>query len=278
MTADTQDRDRTRALHKIQKLLRLAKDGRGNVTEAETALRQAQALMAKFNIDDAEATAKDIHNNPDAIIKAWCKAGFHVHAAQRRIPRWGNVLAFGVATLYKCRVAIQRVGDKGLMIMFGGYHTDVQVACWTYDYLMDCIRRASEDFEQLILTGTAEQQQAVGLDPVAVQRLESAHSRTRMNRFRMGMATELQNRLYALAEERATAQSQHVASKALVVTKASALDAHFGKERIKVLNRRLSMEEALAQHAGVSAASKVRLEPNPIGNKAQAPLQLGRAS
>jgi len=46
-----------RVLNKIQKLLALANDLRGNETERDTALRQAYALMAKHNIELADMEA-----------------------------------------------------------------------------------------------------------------------------------------------------------------------------------------------------------------------------
>jgi len=46
-----------RVLNKIQKLLALANDLRGNETERDTALRQAYALMAKHNLELADLEA-----------------------------------------------------------------------------------------------------------------------------------------------------------------------------------------------------------------------------
>ena len=49
--------DAARALEKIKKLLALANDARGNEQERATALRQAQALMAKHALSDGAVTA-----------------------------------------------------------------------------------------------------------------------------------------------------------------------------------------------------------------------------
>ena len=266
--------DRDRALAKIQKLLRLAKDGRGNATEAETALRQAQSLMAKFNIDDAEATTKDLQSNPDAIIKAWCKAGYHAKAVMITIPKWANIISWAVAKLYECRLAYVKGGDVGALgIVFGGYHVDVQVASWTFEYLMECVRRASDNFEEALLKGDSKALAEMGITPMQAMRLLTQPSKGRKSDFRFGMAAELQRRLLALAAERAGAQKASVAGSALVVAKGAALDAHFGKERPA---KPMGKKAGAGAVAGRAHGQRTRLEPNPLssGPRAAAPALL----
>lgn len=55
--------DQTRIIEKIRKCLALAQDSRGNAAEAENALRQAQALMAKHGIDMGDVAASEIGNS-----------------------------------------------------------------------------------------------------------------------------------------------------------------------------------------------------------------------
>ena len=45
---------RARMLEKVRKLLAMGRDGRGNATEEETALRHASKLMAEWGIEDLE--------------------------------------------------------------------------------------------------------------------------------------------------------------------------------------------------------------------------------
>ena len=46
--------DKEQAVHKAQKLMAVALDGRGNGHEAERALAQAEALIRKFGLEQAE--------------------------------------------------------------------------------------------------------------------------------------------------------------------------------------------------------------------------------
>ena len=46
--------DKEQAIRKAQKLMAVAMDGRGNGHEAERALAQAETLMRKFGIEQAE--------------------------------------------------------------------------------------------------------------------------------------------------------------------------------------------------------------------------------
>ena len=46
--------DKEQAIRKAQKLMAVAMDGRGNDHEAERALAQAETLMRKFGIEQAE--------------------------------------------------------------------------------------------------------------------------------------------------------------------------------------------------------------------------------
>lgn len=260
--------DKDKALSKIHKLLRLAKDGRGNATEAETAMRQAQALMRRFNIDEAEATHADLKNSPDAIIRAWCKAGYHAKAIMRTVPTWTGLIAVGVGKLYECRVAVAKGPDNAAVgVVFGGYHVDVQVATWTFEYLLDCVKRAGDLFEDAVLNGKASVLQEMGLQPQHALYLLTLTSKRRKGEFRQGMATELQHRLYAMAEEREVAQQVSPAAGALVIAKQAALDAHFGETNTRKHKAKASTAAAAAGH---NTGSKTNLSPGPLASSARA--------
>lgn len=206
------EQERTRALEKIQKLLRLAKDGRGDATEAATALRQAQSLMRKFNIDEADAIQHSLDNDPDALVAAWKTAGKSTKLGNIRadLPMWANLVSFGVGKLYDCRCVIQAVRDEkgnlGKAFVFAGYKTDVQIACWTFEYLCDCIRRSSARFEaacvQAFKGNRAGLQEFGIIDWDTIGQLEELSTKSRLGQFRRNMASELQGRLMELKRER----------------------------------------------------------------------------
>lgn len=256
--------DRSKALSKIQKLLKMAKDGRGNANEAETALRQAQSLMNKFNIDDAEASLHDLRNDPDAIAQAWCKAGYGKQAFLRRMPRWSGVLALGVGRLYECRTKAIWSEGQGLGVMFGGFKPDMQVAVWTFEFLITCVRRACDSFEDALKTGDADVLNDLGLNPIQAMCLLAETPKQRKILFREGMCIELQQRMYKLAEERANEQAASTAGTALVVAKEAALNAHFGAQTSRKTKRTLNGTHAAATNAGIAAAQKTDLGVKPL--------------
>ena len=59
--------DRERLLAKIKKLLNMAKHNASNETEAATALRQAEAMMRKHDIQFAEIEAKELNPSDMAM-------------------------------------------------------------------------------------------------------------------------------------------------------------------------------------------------------------------
>lgn len=277
--------DRDRALAKIRKLLKLAKDGRGNTTEAETALRQAQALMQRFNVDEAEATAADLRNNPEAIAKAWCKAGYHARAILRTIPPWAGMVAMGVGALYECRVLVSRGGAVGAIgVVFGGYHTDVQVAVWTYEYLLDCIRRSGDNFEEAISKGDSVALQQMGLGIGSALHLLTMTSKARKLAFRQGMAAQLQHRMFAMVEQRkeklrkATEQGVGHATQAnaLVVMKEQLINAAFGEQQRKDTKPPKDKDygKTLATALGRAEGRKTNISPGPLEGGKESPRPL----
>lgn len=270
--------DRGKALEKIRKLLRVAKDGRGNATEAETAMRQALALMRLFNIDDAEVSAKEIHNDPEAISRAWCKAGYGLRATLRKMPLWANILATGVARLYECRLAILRREEEGMVIMFGGYRTDLQVAVWTFEYLVQSVRRGCDNFDAAIKKGDVQRLMTLGLMPEAATRLLMATPKARKIQFRDGMCGELQNLMFKMAKERAEEQKKTASANALVIAKEAALVARFGIEKFKdTPSKSMNAAQFAALQAGRAEGQRTNLSPNPVGHTpAAAPLLVGK--
>lgn len=81
---------RNDALKRIRKRLALATSNEPN--EAAAALRQAQALMDKFDTTDAEASLSD-------ITEASCRS-----SGKKTIPLWEAALAKAVGESFGCRV------------------------------------------------------------------------------------------------------------------------------------------------------------------------------
>lgn len=80
-----------RVINKIQKLLAVANDGRGNETERDTALRQAHALLLKHNLDMEDIPAAQ-RTEPRIV-----------HAFQTWSQPWARQVIGDVARLFFCR-------------------------------------------------------------------------------------------------------------------------------------------------------------------------------
>jgi Protein of unknown function (DUF2786) len=122
---------RDRAMEKIHKLLAIANDGRGNIQEAETAARQAAALMAKYNIDSAEAQLADLASDQPDLTEEFCSPEYDPGAkgSLKTLPTWIGMTAIGVARLCQVKCVGSRQGPAA-GVRFSGYRTDVLFAQW----------------------------------------------------------------------------------------------------------------------------------------------------
>ncbi|MCH2092683.1 MAG: DUF2786 domain-containing protein [Pseudoxanthomonas sp.] len=111
---------RDQALRKILACLRLA--GSSNPTEAATALRQARALMDKYGLTEADATAAEIR---DVEAVTGFRGGM--------VPRSMLALAGMVADGYRCTLVVDR-GFK-TVIRFFGANADPEVAAYAFTVL-----------------------------------------------------------------------------------------------------------------------------------------------
>ena len=88
--------DKEQAIRKTQKLMAIVMDGRGNENEAERALAQAEALIRKFGIEQAEIASTEAAADFD-----WANA-FHAYGTPQNpaksCPRWFQFISTGVAT------------------------------------------------------------------------------------------------------------------------------------------------------------------------------------
>jgi hypothetical protein len=131
--------NREDAIKKAQKLMAVAQDGRGNDNEAERALTQAEALMRKFGIEQAEIIAREAALDFDWISDfapySWTE--YRV----TRIPDWYQWIATSVGVYTDTIVRCHNKADLGLGVGFYGERSDVLFAVWLQTYLRDVVRR-----------------------------------------------------------------------------------------------------------------------------------------
>jgi len=120
--------DKATALEKVKKCLALAKSA--NPTEAATAMRQAQKLMATFGLTDADLQLANVRQQtcdvPAGALVAW----------QANLARVVEE-AFGCGHIWsKTRLpSLHGAGRIQRQVIFYGAESAVEVACYTFDVL-----------------------------------------------------------------------------------------------------------------------------------------------
>lgn len=116
------------AIEKIKKCLALSASSSEN--EAETALRQAQALMAKFGIDEADMLAA-------GVSEAYAKAG-----ALRQPANWESRLAGRVADTFGCNIIFKSSYFESIgKWTFIGCGASPEIATYAFEVLFRQLKR-----------------------------------------------------------------------------------------------------------------------------------------
>ena len=125
--------DKDQAIRKTQKLMAVAMDSRGNGREAERALIQAEALIRKFGIEQAEIASIEA-----AIDFDWAEA-FHAYGSPQNpaksCPKWFQIVSTGVATFTDTIVRLHYEASHGYGVGFYGDRADTLFAQWLVGYL-----------------------------------------------------------------------------------------------------------------------------------------------
>lgn len=230
--------DRERALEKVRKLLAMANDGRGNINEAEIAAKQAAALMAKHNIEAAEAQLQDLMSDEPDLAQEFADAGYYhptTMATVKSIPKWVGMLAVGIAKLTQVKVDGAKLPTGQMRVRFSGYTTDVVFAKWLLPIL--CRAVYNEALNQFGDDG-----------------------RQAREAFRHFAASQIQARLYAMRKEQDQQLQTMGNGTALVVIdrKAQAIAEAFGAQSVKKVTRKTTSCTDAAQ-AGRLFGSQVNI-------------------
>lgn len=234
--------DQSSIKDKIAKLLALAGDGRGNEFEEEAALRQAEKLMRKHNIDVAELQdrtgIKPIYNWVSVCVPAGSPLPV------KSSPAWFGWLICAIGRFTDTKVAYANIREHGICGKFSGDETDVEYAVWLCKHLRDHARSQSRLYE-----GTRADRES----------------------FRKAFALRIDERMKALLRERkeALAAVQTATGTALIVVnqKIALRDEQFGTQTYGRASR-VTMRASGAS-AGRSAADRASFS-RPIGSQSQA--------
>lgn len=131
-------------LDRIRRLLAMAKDS-SSPNEAAIAAKRAQKLMEQYNIDNVESIVTDLET--DLNLGKESVTEFKVAEGRRAqsVPTWTSRLAVSVARLFDCEVKLGRDDWGNASINFYGYRTDLAVAKWTFEFLLEQVRRFNRE-------------------------------------------------------------------------------------------------------------------------------------
>jgi hypothetical protein len=214
---------------KIEKLMAVATDGRGNEFEAEIALRQAEMLMRKHGIDVADLQER----TGEKPVYTWATVLVPAGAPKpvKDAPSWFGYLITGIGKFTDTKVSYARSAEHGMCVQFQGDEIDVQYAVWLVKHLRDDCRQQS-----LMFTGPRYERES----------------------FRKAYAVRVQQRMAELAIERKEALRAHATSTGtalmVVENKVALRDAKFGEQRY-ARARSVSLHAAGAQ-AGRAAGDR----------------------
>lgn len=124
--------NKNKIIEKIHKCLRLSESG--NPNEAASALRQAQAMMRKYNISERDVLSHEIR---EAEANS---AGYY------NPPYWAIALSELIAQAFECRAYISRKEEQRPVFRFIGMDCYASVAAYTFTVLFRQLRRSRRSY------------------------------------------------------------------------------------------------------------------------------------
>lgn len=250
-------------LRRIQKLLAIAQDSRGDPNETAAAAAQAENLMRKFNLEHADVLAADLKRNAadmmEAVrVNANMKRDDANRTTLKRAPKWAGWLAVELALLHDAQVRYAWDDKTGVVVEFCGVKSDVQVAGWMFDYLVGQMIIAVRNFG-------AEHRRLYGTPPDKVAG----------NAYRTGFVQALTAALRRMRNGKVAELQHHASGTALVVAKKAAIEEHFGEFAYgKGRGTRIGDREAYA--AGAAAGRKVDVQRRAVSTATDSTLRIAR--
>lgn len=239
---------RDRAMDKIRKLLAMAERTEGNEAEAAVAAAMAEKLMRHYQIESSECVLEELQHEEN-FTRETEKVLFNGDddfAVKKSAP-WVGIIAVGCGRAFTCKVDMVNT-PKGVKVRFSGYAMDVSLCKWVYAYLCQTVYRLSKA-------------SAAGISGCVA--------------FRLGAATVLQRRLYAIQAEREADAHKGPPGTALVLVdaKKAAVDKQFGAQQ--TVQSKHTARDAAAYAAGVQAGKTMPINTNrPLEHNAQGQRRL----
>jgi len=238
-------------MRRVAKLLAIAGDNRGNPEECAAAAGMAERIMRKFQLDHADVVLAAIKTGDD-METVDCVATAKTNGTKvERTPPWAGWLAVAVSKFMGVGARHCHTGPKReAAIRFFGYKADVQMAGWTFDYLIAQVNRLCVEYR----TSTAY---LVG-------------GRSVMNSYRLGVAHGILATLRKLTAEKEAEARGSSTGTALMVVKADAIVAKFGDVFKTKQASKSTSRSADGFTAGFAAGKTVDVARRAVGNTAAA--------
>lgn len=245
---DQNTQDLANVMRRVTKLLAIANDHRADANEAAAAASQAEKIMRKYQIENADLIEAELKANKSALTMRPVFANMKRDDAKRpaavKNPPWGQFLAVAIAKLYDCQARQgfdeNQFGKVAASIRFYGYHADVEMCAFTFDYLVS-----------VLISSVADRQKNVTKDRLATEA------------FRKGFV----NQLTRAISDMAAAKASEVTGRGLMVMKSSAIEAAFGAASY-VTKKFAPAKNAEAYAAGVHAARQVDVSRRGVAGSA----------
>ncbi len=226
-------------MRRIKKLLAIAEDSRGDPNECAAAARMAESIMRKFQIEHADVISVELQRE-DALSSVDIGATMDMERRAKEASGWAGILAVPVAELFDAQARYAYTPEKGRTIRFSGYKTDVQMCRFTYEFIVQNMAAASRAYLK-----------------------EHAVARREAESFRRGYISACCASLKALKREKDAELQQASSSRAMVLSKASAVAAHFGSANYR--SRVIRTSSAQAYATGQDAGSKLQVGSRGVG-------------
>lgn len=218
-------------LERIRRLFAMAKDS-SSPNEAAIAARRAQKLVEEHNLDNVESILGDLEDDDslgeERITKF--KVAANSKKVAREVPLWVNRLAVSVSRLFDCQVKIVSAAEQtgvygSKAIAFFGYKTDLTVCKWTFEFLLDQIRRFNRRARDEYGTG----------------------NRAKLGDYRDGLITGIHEVIAEALKAKKEAAQANSTGTALIVVKQDAIAKKYGDFNYTSRPTRLSDHDAYSR-------------------------------
>jgi hypothetical protein len=230
----TANNDMQRVMKRIKKMLQLA-DNNPSAEEAAVAAAMASKLMDKYNLEHADVLLTEL--NEDSMVAHDTGVAY-----ARDVPPWVAAIIVSTAQLHDCEARYNHFYKDGKRSMyhsavFLGEKSDVIVATWVFEYLLDEIKRLSTVFSK---------------------DMDGASNVERYS-FRKACAIEIANTLRRMLRDKEEAMAGHSTGKDLVIRKRDLVRKKFDVNYHTGSSHRGGYGSAHAAAAGQQAGKGVNI-------------------